>query len=155
MRPTSVEREALCLLLLDRFLHRDQLRVRVRLLEFPCCRGAAMRRHPPEPKGEQARAHAPRNRWCTASAPTIHLSAYCSATHSRPLRTHTAGERAVRRERTHRTGPSSSSFAFVASSSGVEARTQTSPPRRRTAVERPPTGKRLKRENGLREGNEG
>ena len=59
------------------------------------------------------------------------------------------------------TSPSSSNFARVAASRGVDARTQipflplsateVSPeaPERTTAVERPPTGNKLKRENGL------
>lgn len=61
------------------------------------------------------------------------------------------------------TSPSSSSFARVGPSSGVEASTQTAffvanvapgdefppDPESTTAVERPPTGTRLNRENGL------
>lgn len=61
------------------------------------------------------------------------------------------------------TSPSSSSFARVGPSRGVEASTQTSffaagvvfidepppVPESTTAVERPPTGTRLNRENGL------
>lgn len=73
------------------------------------------------------------------------------------------------------TSPSSSSFALVGPSSAVEAMTQTSfflsdeppvdvvpgacsmsssVPERTTAVERPPTGRKLSREKGLRTGSE-
>ena len=83
------------------------------------------------------RSNLQRNNQWTASAPIIHLPRLQLL--ARP------GTRIS----TYLTGPSSPSFAFVASSKGVEASTHTSPLLSFTAVDRPPTGKRLNRENGL------
>jgi hypothetical protein len=52
------------------------------------------------------------------------------------------------------TGPSSSSFAFVSASRGVEASTQTPPSRNLIAVDRPPKGKIPNRVKGLMRWNE-